>query len=369
MALPEQRRLPGWIEPLILLVLAAALLWPMFQMRFPDHWNWDDGTRIADAHFLREHWPRPGWQPYWFAGISFDSIYPPLIRYAVAGLARGAVRVASPESTARAYWLVIGFALVLGTLGAWRLAAILTGSRWAAAWAGLMLLCVSPGLIFLPAVRADVLAPFRIHVAARYGGGPHAVGLSLMLWALIFTWQALRGGSVRRMILAGAAWAATLAADFPATFTGAILLSLIIWGDWIERRRRRTWIIAAVLPAIALTLNSWWLTPGRLVGALAIMWRNATASSLWAPWLAVGLLLTILVWSERNWAGRAGAAVKTVSLGGALYILFDVTAGVHNCRLGEAGSGAARVVAARGSSSILAGAISRVSSARYLRPG
>src|SRR5690606_16895338 len=55
----------------LILILAAALVWPLFQAGYLRNWGSIESTFIADARFLTEHWPHPRWQPLWYCGTRF----------------------------------------------------------------------------------------------------------------------------------------------------------------------------------------------------------------------------------------------------------------------------------------------------------
>ena len=51
------------LDCVLLMLLAAALIKPLFQAKYMDRWNSIESTFIADARFLKENWPHPRWQP------------------------------------------------------------------------------------------------------------------------------------------------------------------------------------------------------------------------------------------------------------------------------------------------------------------
>jgi len=88
----------AWPDTFLLLVLASALVWPLFRLEYLDNWPSIESTFIADARMLAARLPHPGWQPLWYCGTRFDYIYPPALRYGTALLSRPA-----SVSTTRAY--------------------------------------------------------------------------------------------------------------------------------------------------------------------------------------------------------------------------------------------------------------------------
>src|SRR5216117_539913 len=76
------------VDSLLVYVLAAALIWPLFKIKYTASWSSIESTFIADGRFLQDHWPHPSWQPLWYCGTRFDYLYPPALRYGTAGLAK-----------------------------------------------------------------------------------------------------------------------------------------------------------------------------------------------------------------------------------------------------------------------------------------
>src|SRR6185312_13107630 len=75
-----------FLDALILFVLTAILILPLFRIDYFDNWMSIEGSFIADARMIREHWPHPVWHALWYCGTRFDYIYPPATRYGAAML-------------------------------------------------------------------------------------------------------------------------------------------------------------------------------------------------------------------------------------------------------------------------------------------
>src|SRR5580692_11370836 len=97
------------IDTLILLLLAVALVGPVFKIKYLDNWPSIESTFISDARILAGHMPHPGWQPLWYCGTRFDYIYPPALRYGTAVIA-----LIGHTSTAKSYHIYIGLTYVFG---------------------------------------------------------------------------------------------------------------------------------------------------------------------------------------------------------------------------------------------------------------
>ena len=78
-----------WILDFVLVfLLAAFLIRPLWKLKYTENWGSIESTFIADARMLKDNWPRPLWQPYWYVGTRFDYVYPPALRYGTAALAK-----------------------------------------------------------------------------------------------------------------------------------------------------------------------------------------------------------------------------------------------------------------------------------------
>src|SRR5690349_6856361 len=89
-----------WLDSFAILLAAALLILPLFRIEYLNNWGSIDSTFIADARFLKQHWPHPNWMPLWYCGTRWDYIYPPALRYGTAMLS-----MLLGVSTARAYHL------------------------------------------------------------------------------------------------------------------------------------------------------------------------------------------------------------------------------------------------------------------------
>jgi hypothetical protein len=99
------------LDTLLLLLIAIALVGPIFNISYLDQWASIESTFIADARILADHMPHPSWQPLWYCGTRFDYIYPPALRYGTA-----IISLIGHTSTARAYHLYVGLLYVFGLL-------------------------------------------------------------------------------------------------------------------------------------------------------------------------------------------------------------------------------------------------------------
>src|SRR5213593_4828145 len=132
-------------DTLAVFLLAAALIWPLFKVKYTDKWGSIESTFIADARFLKDHWPHPEWQPLWYGGTRFDYIYPPALRYGTAALAKF-----YPMMEARAYHLYTAFFYCIGIAGVFLFVHVACGSRAAAWLSAAAAALLSPTFLFVP---------------------------------------------------------------------------------------------------------------------------------------------------------------------------------------------------------------------------
>src|SRR5580700_6796861 len=116
------------VDTLALLLLAVALVAPVFKIKYLDNWPSIESTFIADARMLAGHMPHPGWQPLWYCGTRFDYIYPPALRYGTALIA-----LAGSVTTAKAYHIYIGLLYIFGLVSVYWLV-ISGGQSRISAW-------------------------------------------------------------------------------------------------------------------------------------------------------------------------------------------------------------------------------------------
>ena len=151
---------------LLVFLIAAYLIWPIYKAEYLDAWNSIESTFISDARFLSAHWTHPGWQPLWYCGTRFDYVYPPALRYGTAALSR--VR---HTSTARSYHLFIALLYSLGIASVYVFVRVGSQSRWVAWWAALASVLVSPSFLLFKDFRIDYAGmfwmPLRLGVLVR----------------------------------------------------------------------------------------------------------------------------------------------------------------------------------------------------------
>ena len=306
-----------------MLVLAAAmvLIWPLFKTKYLDNWTSIDATFIADARYLSENWPHPGWQPLWYGGTRFDYIYPPALRYGSAALSKY-----TGVTPARGYHLYTAILYVLGIAGIWLLVWVATRSlarSWLSA-AGVAML--SPSFLFLTHIRNDAYPymPQRFNVLLRYGEGPHMSSLAILPFVFAAAWWGLRRGHPAYLALSSVAAALVVSNNFYGATALALFFPILCWAVFVTTRDWTVWLRAAAIASLAYTLTAFWLTPSYI----GITSRNlaivSSPGNLWSVGLAVLLALLVGFFSWRWAAGRPEHTWSVFVLGSAAFISLNV---------------------------------------------
>lgn len=246
------------LDTVLLLLLTAVLIAPVFRVKYLDNWQSIESTFISDARILAGNLPHPGWQPLWYCGTRFDYIYPPALRYGTA-----LISLAGHCSTAKAYHIYIGLLYLVGLVSVYWLVLTGSGSRrgaWlSAAAAGL----VSPSLVLVRALHNDSpwMIPQRLHVLMSYGEGPHISALSILPAALAASFVALRDWRPRALALAAVLCAFTVSNNFYGATALAIFFPILLWSIWVGTLDRLVWVRGLAIAALAYGLCAFWLTP------------------------------------------------------------------------------------------------------------
>src|SRR5262249_8547374 len=147
---------------------------------------------IGLSRYMIDH-PRdflsPGWFPLWYTGVPAQNTYPPLLHATVALSAATA-----SVSPANAYHFVTALLYCLGPVTLFAFVLRLSGSRWAAFWAGAFYSVLSPSGWLIPKVAADAGGfwhPLRLRDLVVWGEGPHVASLTLIPAALLLLHVAL----------------------------------------------------------------------------------------------------------------------------------------------------------------------------------
>ncbi|HWQ52324.1 MAG TPA: hypothetical protein VN442_01480 [Bryobacteraceae bacterium] len=293
------------LDCLLILILAAALVKPLFQAKYLDRWGSIESTFIADSRFLKENWPHPRWQPLWYCGTRFDYVYPPALRYGTA-----AVMFLLPVPPVKAYHIYTAFFFAIGIAAVYLLARVGSGSRgvgWLSAAAAALL---SPAFLFMRAVREDStwLMPQRLGVLVRYGEGPHITSLAWLPLALVCAWIGLRSGRPLALAAAAVAGAMVVSTNFYGATTLAMFYPVLVWSIWITHQDRRIWLRAAAVPVLAYGLTAFWLVPSYLVTTLRNMRYVSHQGNLWSVGILAAVAVAYLLATNKFARGKPGRA-------------------------------------------------------------
>jgi hypothetical protein len=318
------------LKPAILaFLLASALVWPLYKIKYTNNWASIESTFIADGRFLKEHWPHPRWQPLWYLGTRFDYVYPPALRYGTASVSTllGVLPV-------RGYHIYTAFFYAIGIAGVFVLVRAGTGSQGAAWAAAAAAAFCSPSFLFLTHIRGDAVFrwPQRLNALIRYGEGPHISALAVLPLALAAAWYGLRRGHPAALALAAVASALVVSNNFYGATALAMFFPAMVWALWITHRDR--WILAraAAIAALAYGLTAFWLVPSYVQITLRNMRYVADPGNAWSlvVALAAAAVFAAISWKlafgrpERAWPLFVGGAAAIFSLNVLGYYYFKL---------------------------------------------
>jgi hypothetical protein len=277
------------------------MILPLFNLKYTDRWVSMESTYIGDARFLAGHWPHPRWQPNWYGGARFDYFFPPVLRYATAGVAR--VFHILP---AQAYHLCCAIFYCLGIVSMYVMIRVCVGSR-VAAWLGaLFTLLISPVLLFIPRlyVAGWHRAPQRIVLLTQWGEGPHMAALAMIPLALACAFLAFE--CPRPAALAGAAFfsAAVVSSDFSGATALLLFFGILLWSFWITHQESAVFGRAALIVVLTWGLTAFWLVPSKLRVTVENLRLVAQPSTTWSIWIFMAAVVGYLLLSDRFARGR-----------------------------------------------------------------
>jgi len=285
-----------WLDTFFVFLLAAALVFPVFRLKYLNNWPSIESTFIADARMFQENWTHYLWQPFWYCGTRADYVYPPGPRYGTAIFA-----LLTRTSSARAYHFVIGLFYAFGIAGVYLWARTGSKSRGAAWLAAAGVALLSPCFLILREIHSDSpwLVPWRLHVLMTYGEGPHISSLAVLPVVWLGAWRRFLDGGVRWLTLSAGAAALAVTINFYGATALAITFPLVAWSCFLQTRDWRIARDSALIAAFAYTLCAWWLAPSYLLITsqnLHLVSKQANAWSL--PVLAV-ILVAYVAFSLR----------------------------------------------------------------------
>lgn len=293
----------------------------MFELKYSDKWASIEATFIADARFLANHWPHPGWQPNWYTGTRFDFVYPPALRYGTALILKSYYKF----TAAQAYHIYAASMYCLGIAGVYLLARIGGRSRPAAWFAAIAVAMLSPSFLFITDLRNDSFnnhfTPLRLGVLHRYGEGPHMSAVAMLGFALAFSFRALLTGAYGWIVAAAVACALVVSNNFYGATALAMLFPVLLWSCWITQHRTLIFLRALAIAAIGYGLTAFWLVPSYFTITLENMRFVSERGNRWSLWLFLVLAIVYMKLTER-WAKDRPDRLYSVFLIGVNWVMF-----------------------------------------------
>lgn len=310
-----------WIDSLLILAVAATLIWPFFQLKYADKWASIESTFISDARFLHDHWPHPLWQPNWYTGTRFDYVYPPALRYGTAGLMKLYPKLQAPQ----AYHIYAGVMYCLGIVGVYLLARMGSSARWASILAAFAVALVSPSFLMISDIFQDAInnswEPQRLAVLLRYGEGPHMSALAMLGFALGFSFRALTAGGLGWLAAAGISCGLVVSNNFYGATALALSFPIVLWSVWITHQDNRAFLRSAVIIGVSYGLTAFWLVPSYIRVTLENMRFVSERGNRWSIWVFLVLAIVYMKLTEK-WAKGERQKIWAVFLWGALIQFF-----------------------------------------------
>jgi hypothetical protein len=283
-----------WCICAILFALNVALTYPLFLPGDTPYRDSIEGGYQAMARFINVH-PNPwGWNPLQYGGQPTQFMYLPLLPYAVALL---------PGDPIYVYRLLTATFACLGPVTLYAAFLFFSGSRFWAVVAALAYTFWSPmyGLISqADKDRGITYLPWRLHVFAKYGEGPHNFGLTLMPLA----WIAVVKAATCRRFLYTLALAVLMAVITLTNWIAALALAITCLGLLVSSigwREFQPWRVLAA-GVLAYGLACFWLTP-TFIQTIAFNWPQDSFDYkleaaqhqllLWYVVLIIGLCIAI----------------------------------------------------------------------------
>jgi glycosyltransferase involved in cell wall biosynthesis len=323
------RRSPVLWMALGLIVLNAALIFPLFRGGYTPYVDSGESTYLSGARFLSENFSRAAWNPEWFLGFPFHQFYPPGLPYLVASL-----HTLFGLSLTSAYRVLTGLAYIGTPAALFLFVRYLTGRSYPAAISSVIYSLAPSFIYWLPSARAVGAdfgyAPWPLVALLQQGEGPHLMALAFIPLAALGLQRALRHISRRNVLFTALMILAVALLDRIAFFAlgiilfGVIFSELLVGFEWAKLRVILAWAFLTVtlyafwlmpylwptsftsegsLQLLDLIRNSWlaiiFLTPP-IVVAITIFFSGTEELQ---PWLVIGgwlaaFLIIVLAWSQ-----------------------------------------------------------------------
>lgn len=208
----------------MLLVVNAALIYPLLFDGYSKFIESIEGAHLANANYLLNHWSN-NWNNLWYFGFPSHLTYPPLVPALMAVLVK-----ISGITMSHSYRLIIALFTWLTPVSLYLFIHQLTNRKTTAFLSALMyILLPSVAYLCIPQVLPNMnlagAAPYQWVAFAQYGEGPHLASLFFLPLACLFFVKSFRFPDVKNYFLAGIFTALTLLTNL---FGGAALLMMIV---------------------------------------------------------------------------------------------------------------------------------------------
>ena len=305
-------RLSAWFRSaapgVALFFLNVAIVWPLFSLEYPAEYSSIEGAFIGIARHLREHFSLSGWFPYWFGGIPFPNVYPPLSHLLVSlwSWASGFPVALSYHQVSAVIYCLIPPALSC-------LALSLKAPRWPSWAAGLFVSLASPSAWLILPIANDIGGwrhARRLQVLVVYGENPNLTSILFCILALSFLALAFFSRRTVWIVLSSLACAATALSNWLGALVLALgALALLLSQEEIFQPKR--WARAIFIAILAYGFAAPWLPPS----TIAAIRRNAPhvgGSYETSPLVYVDVFVGILLALALLWALRAMATSRAL---------------------------------------------------------
>ena len=282
-------------------LLNLWLFWPLFLPGESPYRDTIEAGYQGMSRFIAANPSAWGWNPLQYCGQPTQFMYVPALHYASA-----AISWSTAIGPGYAYKLITATMACLGPVAMFLFVYTWTRSRWWALAAALGFTFLSPlyGLIRqLDKDRGLVYLPWRMHVFAKYGEGPHSAGLTLIAISLVMAWKTATGTPRPWHIpVLAVLFALVCLTNWIAALALAICMLLFLLTS-AGRHGFGRWRLAGA-SILAYGLACWWLTPG-FISTVAFNWPadafnyklQTTQTWLIAGWVTGVVLLRAAAWS------------------------------------------------------------------------
>jgi hypothetical protein len=251
-----------WIS-LLIFATNVFLTYPLFLPGDTPYRDSIEGGYAGMARFVNAH-PSPwGWNPQQYCGLPTQFLYVPALLYVVWLL---------PGDPVYVYKLLTATLACLGPVTLYLFFVFFTGNRLWAVITALGYTFYSPAYGLIHQADKDrglTYLPWRLHVYAKYGEGPHNAGLTLMPLAWIAAWRAATLGRFGHIFMLATLMSAITLINWIAGLALAISCLLLMAAAIGVPGFHASRIFTA--GALAYGMACFWLTP-TFIQTIAFNW-------------------------------------------------------------------------------------------------